>query len=160
MPVDVIRISQKISELGGRRDEDLWRLHFESLSPPDQVFLAIWELRSEIYNGGFWQYFINFSGFRVPFISKALAAVGAEQVLAVVEAAIEALGKDIPWADETKRHRIIVGLAKPIRQRLYDLDRQFNKQIDELDALLYFYLSKHRGEIDVPEDFWQEATLQ
>ncbi len=160
MTFNVSRICRKISELGGRRDEDFWRLDFEGLSPPDQVFMAIWELRSEIYNGGFWQYFINFSGRHVPFIGEALKAIGAHQLLPVVEAAIAAVGKDIPWDDEMKRHRIIFGLSKSIRERLFELDSQFNNRIEELEVLLYFYLSKHRDEIEAPEEFWTEATLQ
>lgn len=34
-----------------------WRVEFEELSPVERVFLAIWELESEVNNGVFYQYY-------------------------------------------------------------------------------------------------------
>jgi len=160
MKVNASHIAEKLNELVCRRDADMWRLDFEGLSPPDQVFLAIWELQSEVYNGGLLQYFSNFSGRLVPFIGEALRAIGAHQIVSIVERAVALVGAGVPWDDEVKRWTIISGLQEQTRDRIYDLDRQINVHIDDLIVSLFYYLSEHREQVDAPPEFWTEATIQ
>jgi hypothetical protein len=153
-------ISEIITELGCQRDAELSRLEFDDLSPPDQVFLAIWELKSEVYNGGLWQYSINWSGRLVPFICDALKKVGAVELVPVLEEAIAVVGPGVPWGHEVKRHPIIVNLPKDKRKRLTDLDNKLFDYFDELDVLIFNFLRKHRDQVDVPEEFWKDVTIQ
>jgi hypothetical protein len=160
MPRNASEITNRITRLVLSRNEDWWFLDFDNLSPPDQVFLIIWELYSEVYNGGLWQYFINSSGQRVPYACDALKAIGARQLVPILEAAISSVGPDVPWNDDEARHRIIYNLPKPVRDCLHNLDRQFNAHIDGLNELLYYYLLKHRDQVEAPAEFWEGATVQ
>ena len=50
---------------------------FASQSLPQKVFSAIWEVESEVNNGGFAQYFLNSSAESASFVVEALETVGA-----------------------------------------------------------------------------------
>jgi hypothetical protein len=160
MKATASHLTEKLNELVCQRDADLWRLDYEGLSPPDQVFLVIWELYSEVYNGGLLRFFSNHSGRLVPYVVEALRAIGAHQAVVIVEKAIFLVGPDVPWDDDVKRWSIRQGLQQQIRKHLFDLDGQFNAYIDGLPVLLFHYLSNHREQVDAPAEFWTEANIQ
>ena len=47
---------------------------FNEQSGPQKIFSAIWELESEVNNGGFSQYFLNESAESVSFVVEAVTA--------------------------------------------------------------------------------------
>ena len=96
----------------------------------------------------------------MPTIFDALKEIGAVEAVAIVEKAISELGVDVKWEDEMARKQTIHNLPKPIRERLWGLDSQFNKHIDQLPVQLYNYLLKHRHEFNAPNGFWEGATIQ
>jgi len=63
---------------------------FQSQSLPQKVFFAIWEVESEVNNGGFAQYFVNASAESASFVVEALEKVGAPKTPSICERAIHA----------------------------------------------------------------------
>jgi hypothetical protein len=54
-----------------------FRHRFAQQSLPQKVFSAIWEVESEVNNGGFAQYFSNDSAESASFVVEALEKIGA-----------------------------------------------------------------------------------
>ena len=153
-------IASKLNEFVSTHEAYMWLSWFDELKPAEQALLAIWELEQEVYNGGFPQYFQNSSGDRVPVISDILRTVGADKAAAVVESAIALVGPNIPWQDHVKRYRAVEELSGKSKDKLHDLGRELYDELDNLNALLFRYLSRHREQLDAPADFWTEATTQ
>ena len=51
--------------------------YFVDQSLPQKVFSSIWAVKSEVNNGGFYQYFQNSSAETAPFVVQALDTIGA-----------------------------------------------------------------------------------
>jgi hypothetical protein len=130
-----------------------WRVEYDVLSTPERVFRTIWELESEVNNGGFDQYFFNTSGRLVPNIVAALHAIGASAMAQIVQHAIEAVGQDVQWQDDPARREYMNKLSPQATNTLSDLDQAFYRYPDDLTMLLYRYVSEHRAEIGVPKEF-------
>jgi hypothetical protein len=130
-----------------------WRVDYEKLSVPERIFQAVWELEADINNGGFNQYFFNSSGRLAPFAAKALQAIGAARMAAIVDEAIAVVGREIPWADDRERQERVHGLSDADREKLSALDGRFFAYPDSLTALLYAYVLAHRDEIGAPPEF-------
>jgi hypothetical protein len=56
---------------------DFGRIEFSQQTEEQQVFSAIWDLESEVNNGGFEQYFCNLGGDTANFVPTALERIGA-----------------------------------------------------------------------------------
>jgi hypothetical protein len=160
MPYESDPIAAKLNDLVGSREAYAWLMWFDELPPAEQALLAIWELEQEVYNGGFFQYFLNSSGNRAPILLNILQTIGANEAASTVSHAVSLLGSDIPWNDEIKRFPIVWSLPDEIKDKLSLLDRALYEQMDELNSLLFQYLSKHRDEIDVSAEFWAQATVR
>ena len=63
---------------------------FGSQSVPQKVFSALWEVESEVNNGGFSQYFVNSSAESVHFVVDALNMIGAPKTADICQRAIAA----------------------------------------------------------------------
>ena len=114
------------------------------------MFRAIWELESEVNNGGFYQYFWNSSAWTVPGIWQALQAIGATSTAAIVNDAIAAVGRTLPWHDDEERRERLEKLPGAIRDELETLTQAFFRYPNDLTTLLYQYVSGHRVEISAP----------
>lgn len=128
----------------------LWGVDYAALSRPEQVFLCIWELESEVNNGGFHQYFYNDSGKLAPHAVEALHTVGAQQAATIVEQAIELLGADMPWNDESARTERLEAISPEVFE---SLDEAFYQYPDDLTTMLYRYTDAHRTELGAGDDF-------
>jgi hypothetical protein len=160
MPFESDPIAAKLNDLVTSLQPYRWLVPFDQLSPAKRVLFAIWELEQEVYNGGFKQYFQNSSGDRVPVICEILRIVGADRVALVLERAIALAGPNIPWGDIAKRYPLLNHLPEDIKDKLFDLNKELYKELDDLNASLFRYLSKHRDELDAPADFWVEETTK
>ncbi len=129
-----------------------WRIDYDQLSFAERVFGLIWELESEVNNGGFHQYFWNSTGALAPYVVNALHAVGAVRTAALVQAALAEVG-DVPWSDDDARKAAITSLSPPVREKLNEFDQAFYANPDDLTELLYRYVDKHRAEIGAPKNF-------
>jgi hypothetical protein len=121
---------------------------------PKGVFQAIWELESEVNNGGFYQYFWNSSAWTVPGIWQALQAIAATSTAAIVNDAIAAVGRTLPWRDDEAGRERLEALPEGVRDELEVLTQTFIRYpSNDLTTLLCRYVSKHRDEIGAPADF-------
>jgi hypothetical protein len=152
MAIDRQDMNRRLIKLAEGPNVRFWRIGYDQLAFAERVFGLIWELESEVNNGGFHQYFCNSTGRLAPDVAAALHAVGAARTAALVQQALAAAG-DVPWSDDDARKAAITGLAPAVREKLNELDQAFYAGSDDLTELLYRYVDKHRAEIGAPESF-------
>jgi hypothetical protein len=120
---------------------------FEVQSPPQKVFSAIWEVESEVNNGGFAQYFLNSSAESAWFLVEALETVGAPKTAAICKRAIEAaFPTGLPHSVEAIR-LAAASFPDEVLAALEPLDNDFFSYPHSLTNLLFSYVSMH------PEEF-------
>jgi Domain of unknown function (DUF4375) len=89
MTIDNREMNRRLIKLSESSTGRFWRIDYDKLSTPEQVFLLIWELESEVNNDGFHQYFHNSSG---ALVVSALKTVGAEAIADIAQRALNAVG--------------------------------------------------------------------
>jgi hypothetical protein len=151
--IDSREMNLRLVRLSEDRDVGFWAADYEALAEPKRVFRAIWELEAQVNNGGFHQYFWNTSAWTVPGIWDALQAIGATATAAIVNDAIVAVGRNLPWRHDEARREKLAALPAAVRQELESLDQAFFRYPNDLTTLLYRYVSKHRDKIGAPADF-------
>jgi len=119
---------------------------FESLTVPEQAFVAIWVLEADVNNGGFDQYFFNSAGDYARLVPMALRAIGAAQAAAIVDTANAVFGPAGPPPGRDERQRALDALGDD-RARLFELvDQRFVAYPDDLQGLLEAYVEAHASE--------------
>jgi hypothetical protein len=147
--------NQILIELSESKHTKFGKEDFDTQSVPQKVFSSIWSLESEVYNGGFSQYFQNFSSETAGFVVEALEKVGASKTADVCRRAIAtAFPGGLPL--DLDALRSAASNFSPVIQHGIDLlDNEFYKQPDDLTRLLFAFVSKHPaefGELPDPVD--------
>lgn len=128
---------------------------FASQSLPQKVFSAIWEVESEVNNGGFSQYFVNSSAESASFIAEALETIGAPNTASICRRAIAAaFPAGLPQSVEAIR-LAAAEFPDEVLAALEPLDQQFFSYPHNLTDLLFAYVSGHPeefGELPKPDD--------
>jgi hypothetical protein len=130
------------------------RVDFADQAEPQKVFSAIWELESEVNNGGFLQYFLNSDGDTVEFSAPALRTIGARACADIVERALRTVSPSLANIQAARAQltestgqevwgRLQEQLGDSARDRLEELDQEFFVYPDDLTALLYAYVASH-----------------
>ena len=120
---------------------------FASQSMPQKVFSALWEVESEVNNGGFSQYFSNSSAESAHFVVEALNAIGAPQTADTCRRAIMvAFPAGLPESEEEIRSAA-ADFPDAVLESLEPLDQEFFSYPHNLTDLLFSYVSQH------PEEF-------
>lgn len=120
---------------------------FNQQSLPQKVFSAIWEVESEVNNGGFAQYFSNGSAESASFVVEALEKIGAPQTANICRRAIvAAFPNGLPPTLEALR-AVASDFPEEILDKLEPLDQEFFDYPHNLTDLLFSYVSAH------PEEF-------
>lgn len=120
---------------------------FARQSLPQKAFSAIWELESEVNNGGFSQYFSNESAESAPFVTEALEKLGAPKTADICRRAIAAaFPTGLPGTVE-ETQSTAVNFSPEILEALEPLDQEFFSYPHDLTALLFSFVSAH------PEEF-------
>jgi len=154
MAIDSKEMNHRLIKLSESPISRFWRLDYQDLSPAERVFLLIWELESEVNNGGFQQYFHNSSGEHAPEVVAALKTIGAPATADIAQRAVNAVGDAITiWSDDAPRQASVARLSPQVRQTLDELDREYYKCPEALTPLLYNYVTEHRAEVRAPSDF-------
>ena len=153
MALDSVEMSRRLIRLSENKRAGFWAVDYDTLPEPKRVFVAIWELESQVNNGGFYQYFWNTSAWTIPDIWQALQAIGATSTAAIVNDAIAAVGRTLPWRDDEARRERLEALSDAVKDELHILTQAFFRYPNDLTTLLYQYVSKHRDEIGAPADF-------
>ena len=146
MKPDEHELERRLIKLAQGREVRFWRVPYDQLTYPERVFGLIWELESEVNNGGFEQYFSNSTGSLAPDIVNALKEVGANQMAAITQAAIDEVG-EVQWSDDEARKATMSRLSSASLKTLQGIDQAFYKYPDDLSELLYRYVYEHRAEI-------------
>ena len=120
---------------------------FAQLTVPEQVFVAVWTLESDVNNGGFDQYYLNSSGDYAWFAPAALRAIGAEQTAAIAERANAAFGPDGPPPDRDARLAVTDKLPEEVDELWEECDQAFYAYPHDLTELLSAYVQSHKSEI-------------
>ena len=123
------------------------KIEFAAQSAPQKVFSTIWEVESEVNNGGFSQYFGNSSAGTASFVVEALRTIGAPGTADICERAIAvAFPSGLPVSDNAIRS---AGgdFSDEVLDKLESLDREFLSYPHDLTELLFAYVSEH------PEEF-------
>lgn len=120
---------------------------FASQSVPQKVFSALWEVESEVNNGGFAQYFANDSAESAHFVVDALRMVGAPKTAGICKSAIAAaFPAGLPESEEAIRSAA-ADFSDEVLEKLEPLDQEFFSYPHNLTDLLFAYVSRH------PEEF-------
>ena len=98
---------------------------YAGLSEPERVFLWVWGLEAEVNNGGFSQFFENSAGDYAQATPAALRQVGAPEMAALVERAMEPFGPSGPPADREERWKSMESLPESVREDWGELDDAF-----------------------------------
>ena len=128
---------------GGRTE--FGRVGFEDQTEPWKTFSAIWELESQVNNGGFDQFFRNCETGVILHAPVALETIGALMCSEIVKQAI-AMIAPLPPTREA-RASALDALAEDRQALLTTRDEEFFAYPDDLTELLFDYVSKH------PESF-------
>jgi hypothetical protein len=153
MAIDRNEMNRRLVMLAESKDVRLWQLGPDELTPAERVFRAVWELESEVNNGGFGQYFWNSSGSLVLHVVGALRLIGASTMAGLVDCAIEVVGRYHPWHDDGARQQSLNDRLPEVFQQLELLNQRFFAYPDDLTSLLYRYVSEHREEIGAAAAF-------
>ncbi len=151
--IDPKEMNRRLIRLAESPNIRFWRVDYDQLSFPERVFGLIWELESEVNNGGFYQYFWNSSEALAPDSVEALEAIGADATAALARRALSLAGQAILWRDDTVRRAGMDRLSVEAKDKLSELDQAYYACPDDLTLLLYRYVSIHKGEIGAPPDF-------
>ena len=126
----------------------LWPIaneRFSDLSPSEQVFILVWEVETEVNNGGFNQFFLNSAGDRASATAAALRSIGAERMASIVDRATSSF-PDGPPADRSVRQSLLEEID-PDAVLFEELDQEFYSYPDDLSGLLYGFVIEHRADI-------------
>ncbi len=160
MPYESDPTAQKLNAPVSSQELHMGLICFEELHPGEQVPIGRWELVNEIYNGGFVQYFHNSSRDRARPMAGILRSIGAHRAADILEAALVVAGPGTRWGDEPNFLTAINSMPADLRNHLTALERNLYDELDSLHLQVFRFLSKHRDQIDVPEDFWKEPPIQ
>src|SRR5476649_632666 len=110
-------------------------------SIPQQVFSTVWELESEVTNGGYSQYFQHSSAETAPFVVAALETIGASQAADISMRAINvAFHGGLPATPELISSAA-GGFSDDVLGELGGLDKEFFTYPDNLTDLLFDFVS-------------------
>ena len=107
---------------------------FAEQAEPHKVFSAIWDLESQVNNGGFDQYIRNIDSDVIGYAPGALHAIGAAACAGIVERAIEVIAT-LPATQEL-RYRALDSQGESGEEQLAALDAEFFAFLEDNVAAL------------------------
>jgi Domain of unknown function (DUF4375) len=124
---------------------------FATQSTSQQVFSAIWDVESQVNNGGFSQYFLNSSCETAAFVAEALDTIGAPRTADICRRAIAiAFPTGLP-SNYDAISKAAASFSDETLEQLELLDSEFFAYPHNLIDLLFAYVLKH------PEEFGELA---
>jgi hypothetical protein len=122
------------------------RVEFCDQPESQQVFSAIWEMESQVNNGGFAQYFASADGHTANFAPSALRRIGAHQCADIVRRALLTVSPQALPEDQTARQALIGSVSEDVLTALSQLDEEFFAYPDPLTDLLFQFVSANPRE--------------
>lgn len=130
-------------ELSESKRTDFGKADFAGQSEEQKAFSAIWELESQVNNGGFTQYFENDRGETAGFVAAALRRIGASQCAGIVERAMRAVCGGSTPSDARSWETLIDRMTDETSETLGGLDSEFYQYPDDLTELLFEFVRQH-----------------
>jgi hypothetical protein len=128
---------------------------FAQQSLSQKVFSAIWELESEVNNGGFSQYFLNGSAESASFVVQALEKIGASKTANICHRAmVVAFPGGLPETVGAVQSAA-ADFSSEILENLEPLDQEFFSYPHDLTELLFAYVNarpEEFGKLPKPND--------
>jgi len=122
-----------------------------ALSPPERVFLCVWNLEAEVNNGGFGQFYMNSAGDNALETPAALREIGATKAAAIAEEANNLFGPSGPPRDRDARAQALQRLGTAATDALNALDARFYEYPDNLEELLRQFVDRNREQFHEPQ---------
>ena len=123
---------------------DFGRVDFAAQNVAQKTFSAIWELESEVNNGGFDQYCRTAESETIAYAPIALQQISAHACAEIVRAAIATIAP-IPTEEEARIDALDAALEAD-EELLEELDSQFFSYPDNLTELLFAFVAKNQDE--------------
>jgi hypothetical protein len=123
----------------------------DALTATEMTVFSMWDLISEVENGGFTQYFFNSSGDRAREARAALHAIGASETAAIFDGAVARLGAGVLSPDRDVRCEHLRELDESDWLACEPDDDAFCRQPEPLWKLLADYCRAHADELHVRE---------
>lgn len=124
---------------------------FESLTAPELHYFAVWWLEAETSNGAFHQYFSNSSGELAHEALEGLKAVGAAQMAAYFQQAINLFPNGQVPKDREERSRLLDDFSPASEEKLHQYSNAFSDYPDDLRTLLQAYVTAHERQFLGPK---------
>ena len=126
----------------------VWDAPLAVLSPAEQVFVCVYDLESEVNNGGFDQFFRNSPGRYGRQAVDALDVIGATHMAEITRRAttLAFSGGNIP-EDQDARGDALDAAGTPLEDALSECDNDFYRYPDDLTELLFRYVQDHKNTI-------------
>lgn len=119
----------------------------QNLTEPQKIFYFLQSLQAQVNNGGFDQYFFNFSGRFAHEALVALNAVDAPYTAGLLREGIQQFpGEKVPNDTDIRRELLINELSERAEKAWNSLDDKFYLDKEDLDALCFEYIRKNRDE--------------
>jgi Domain of unknown function (DUF4375) len=116
---------------------------FSAVPEPVGLLFAAYWTQSEIYNGGFNQFFANSTGVLAPEAVRGFRAIGQVQTAAVVQRAMERFGRVYPRGRDER-----FAVAESVEEFSFD----------DLDEEFYRYLESEQGGFENAADSYAERV--
>lgn len=118
-----------------------------NLSDPERFFLIVQLCENEVNNGGFVQFFDNFSGKFANEVVDAFRAIGAPRVAEICATALSVFGSELPldWK-ERRKYLDTFNDDEEIDLILNECDESFYRHEEDLNALNYAYVLKNKAD--------------
>ena len=139
--------NEELIRLSENPNTRFWKMGFSELTKSEQVFVTIWELESEVNNGGFEQYFLNSSGDNSFAVVSSLNSIGAVNAAKIVQEAVSIFGSNGPSRIHEERTTQVENLSDDNKSRLQELDDEFMLYPDNLTELLHSFVTMNRAQI-------------
>ena len=134
---------------------------YEGAIESHQVVYCLAELRTEVNNGGFNQYYFNSSGDYALETVAALETVGAAYTAEMVRRGNALFPEGRPAKDIDERREQLAHLSRADLQTLEQLNRPYYADPDDLDTLLRKYIAAHAEDFaDRTKPWVQEETTR
>ena len=130
-----------LEELAEKLRPESGELDFGSLTEPQKILLAAWDMDTEVGGGGFDQFLRRCDSPEIAYATIALRAIGAAAGAALVERAIQLIAPLPP--NQEDRFERLDDIGEDGEDELIELDEAYDTCPDDIIGLLFAFVGKH-----------------
>lgn len=122
----------------------------ERLSATEKKLLAVYNLKEEVDNGGFSQYFMSPVGDNAALALQGFRDMGAAQLTRTVQKAMNVFPAAKPPVDTAKRTKLMETIKRRANATWGACDEEFYLREEEMPAIALAFVKKNRASITLP----------